>query len=128
MQTILRICNSLSKARNKKQSSVLTVMDYESCYERIWRAGLLKQASAKGIVGRLWLYIRNFLMDRKYYIKVDEYKSDVYTSKVGIPQGSVIRPNLCNLYTSDAMEGIEGEHAEYADDNCVWDNGEILVE
>ena len=26
------------------------------------------------------------------------------------------------------MEGIEGEHAEYADDNCVWENGEILVE
>ena len=81
MQTVLRICNSLSKARNKKQSSVLTVMDYESCYERIRRAGLLKKASAKGIVGRLWLYIRNFLMDRKYYIKVNEYKSEVYTSK-----------------------------------------------
>ena len=53
VQTVLRICNSLSEARNKKQSSVLTVMDYESCYERIWWAGLLKQASAKGIVGRL---------------------------------------------------------------------------
>ena len=26
------------------------------------------------------------------------------------------------------MEGIEGEHAEYADDNCVWENGKILVE
>ena len=26
------------------------------------------------------------------------------------------------------MEGIEGEHAEYADDNCVWENGEIPVE
>ena len=44
-------------------------------------------------------------MDRKYYIMVNEYKSEVYTSKVGIPQGSVISPNLCNLYTSDAMEG-----------------------
>ena len=120
----------LSEARKKKQSSVLTVMDYESCYERTWWAGLLKKASAKGIEGRLWLYIRNFLMDRKYYIKVNEYKSEVYTPKVGIliPQGSVISPNLCNLYTSDAMEGIEGEHAEYADDNCLWENKEILVE
>ena len=26
------------------------------------------------------------------------------------------------------MEGIEGDHAEYAGDNCVWENGEILVE
>ena len=128
VKTILIICNSISEARKRKQSSVIMVMNYESCYERIWQAGLLKKSSAKGIGVRLWLYIRNFLMDRKYYIKVNEYKSEVYTSKVGIPQGSVISPNLCNLYTSDAIEGIEGEHAEYADDNCVWENGEILVE
>ena len=62
IQTVLRICNSISEARNRKESSVLTVMDFESCYERIWREGLLKKASAKGIGGRLWLYIRNFLI------------------------------------------------------------------
>ena len=66
-------------------------------------------------------------MDKKYYIKVNEYKSEVYTSKVGIPQGSVISHNLCNLYTSETMEGTEGEHAEYVDDNCIWEDGEILV-
>ena len=103
-------------------------MDFESCYERIWREGLLKKASAKGIGGRLWLYIRNFLIDRKYYIKVNEYTSLVFTSAEGIPQGSVISPILCNLFTSDAMEGIEGQHAEYADDNCIWENGESMSE
>ena len=128
IQTVLRICNSISEARNRKESSVLTVMDFESCYERIWREGLLKKASAKGIGGRLWLYIRNFLIERKYYIKVNEYTSQVYTSAVGIPQGSVISPILCNLYTSDAMEGIEGQHAEYADDNCLLENGESMTE
>ena len=59
----------LDLTRNKKESSVLTVMDFESCYERIWRAGLLKKAAKKGIGGRLWLFIRNFLMERKHYIK-----------------------------------------------------------
>ena len=45
-------------------------MDFESCYERIWRAGLLKKASDKGINGGMWIYIKNFLLDRQYYIKV----------------------------------------------------------
>ena len=31
----------------------------------------------------------------------------------------MISPVLCNMYTSDAMEGIDGKHAEFADDNCV---------
>ena len=27
---------------------------------------------------------------------------------------------LCNIYTSDCMTGIEGKHAEFADDASVW--------
>ena len=66
VQTVLRMCNSVSEARNKNENTVVTVMDFESCYERIWRAGLLKKASTYGISGRLWLYIKNFIMDRMY--------------------------------------------------------------
>ena len=122
VQTLLRICNSISEARSRKESTVLTVMDFESCYERVWRAGLLKKAEGYGIKGRLWIYIRNFLTDRRYFMKVNGYTSPVFVSAVGIPQGSVISPVLCNVYTSDAMEGIEGGHAEFADDNCVWNS------
>ena len=101
VQAVLRVANSLSEARAKKEHSVLAVIDYESCYERIWRAGLLHKASKVGIDGRMWLYIKNFLCDREYYIRVNDFKSPTYKSAVGIPQGSVISPALCNLYTHD---------------------------
>ena len=119
VQTMLRVCNSISEARSRKEYSVIMVMDYESCYERIWRAGLLKKVSDKGINGRMWIYIKNFLLDRQYYIKVNDYKSPTYKSAVGITQGLVISPVLCNLYTGDAMEGVNGLHAEFADDATV---------
>ena len=104
----------------KKEHTVLAVIDYESCYERIWRAGLLHKASKVGINGRMWLYIKNFSCDREYYIR--------YKSAVGIPQGSVISPALCNLYTHDSMEGVEGKHAEYADDVNMRSSDESLAE
>ena len=102
-------------------------MDFESCNERIWRAGLLKKASTYGINRRLWINIKNFIMDRKYYLKVNDYTSQWFMSTVGIPQGSVISPTLCNMYTSDFTEGMVSDHAEYADDNGVWKSDKSLV-
>ena len=59
----------------------------------------------------MWLYIKNFVTERKYYIRLNNYKSELYQSAVGIPQGSVISPVLCNLYTSDSIEklSIQGQ-------------------
>ena len=65
VQSMVRLCNSVTGARNKKQHTIMTVMDFESCYERIWRAGFLHKASKRGIRCRMWLYIKNFVTERK---------------------------------------------------------------
>ena len=67
-------------------------------------------------------------MDRRYYIKVNDYRSPTFASAVGIPKGSVISPILCTLYTSDSMEEVEGNHAELADDASVCNSDESVQE
>ncbi|XP_053385699.1 uncharacterized protein LOC123536047 [Mercenaria mercenaria] len=111
----------LEKADNKV--SVVAVLDYESCFERVWRSGLLFKAREKGIKGRLWLYLYNYLCNRKFYITVNGEKSRDCVSKVGIPQGSVLSPFLCNIYTSDAMTNVTSKHTEFADDSSMWESG-----
>ena len=73
-KTMVRLCNSIRRQKNRKQHTVLVVMYFESCNVKIWRAGLLHKASNKCINGKLWLYINNFIIDRKYYIQVNDYK------------------------------------------------------
>ena len=63
-----------------------------------------------------------------YYIRVNEYESQTFRSAVGIPHGSVISPALCNLYTHDSMEGVEGKHTGYADDVNLWTIHDNLTE
>ena len=48
VQSVLRVATSLSEARAKGESIVLTLIDYESCFERIWRAGFLHKTSLEG--------------------------------------------------------------------------------
>ena len=38
LQSVLRVANSLSEGKAKRENTVITVMDYESCYEQIWIA------------------------------------------------------------------------------------------
>lgn len=66
VQSMVRLVNSLYDARNKKEHSAVAIMDFESCYERIWRAGLLKKAADAGISGRLRQYLWNFLHERRF--------------------------------------------------------------
>ena len=38
---------------------------------------------------------------------------------MGIPQGSVLSPLLCNLYLSEAMDILSSNDSEYVDNNLV---------
>jgi len=85
-QSLMRAIQCIQEGMVKKQSSVMVVIDYESCFESVWRAGLLKKAHAHGVNGRLWMYLNEFLTDRQYYLRVNNYTSPIFSSKVGIPK------------------------------------------
>ena len=127
-QSILRLVQSVFESWQEGKTTVAVVMDFDSCYERIWRSGLLCKIRKMGISGRIFIYLANFLNNRKYQFSVNSKKTMWKKSKVGIPQGQVLSPTLCNLYTSDAMKDICSDYLSYADDNVIWKSGKNLKE
>ena len=126
---MVRVVNSLQEAKTKKEYCIAMFMDFEFCFEKIWRAVLIYKAAKLGICGRMLLYLYNYVNDWKFYLRVKKETSEWMTSKVGIPQVSVLSPLLCNFYTSDAMEFVESKtHTEFTDDNTVVSQSEDLDE
>ena len=64
--------NQLQEAKLKKQFSVVLIMDFESCFQKVWRSGLLYKAMKIGIDGRLLMFLHSYVTDRKYSLSVNE--------------------------------------------------------
>ena len=67
-----------------------------------------------GIKGRTWKWNKAFLTSRSANCSFDNYKGPSFESKIGLPQGSVLAPTLFNLYISDLLQDINGDHTKFA--------------
>jgi hypothetical protein len=103
---------------NKCQYTISAFIDMEKAYDSVWRNGLLFKLQEQGISGKAWRWIRDFLHDREAYNALQGWNSARYTTKVGLPQGSVISPLLFNIYSK-----ATGEKIKFADDGNIWQSG-----
>ena len=118
------VCNGV----NDGESTIAVLIDMEKAYDSVWREGLLYKLFNMGIVGRVRQWIFAFLQDRKEACILQEYKSPVFATNIGLPQGSVIAPLLFNLFIADIYKEIGCERVKYADDGTIWRKGKNIIQ
>ena len=47
------------------------------------------------------ILLKSYFTDRQIYVSVDKFDSQIRTTNVGLPQGSVSAPLLFSLYIND---------------------------
>ena len=76
--------------------------DLEKAYDTAWRFGILRTIHESGLQGELPKFIRAFLANRKFKVKVGNPFSTLHNQEEGVPQGSVLSVTLFAL----AINGI----------------------
>lgn len=77
--------NDVHTAFYNKQHHVAILFDIEKAYDTTWRFKIIQRSKEMGITGNMLHFIKNFLSNRKFYIRCNEVLSEEKTQQNGVP-------------------------------------------
>ena len=81
----------------QKQHLLAIFFDLEKKYETTWSYGIINDRLKMGLKGRLPNFMKSFLSDRKFQVRIGTTLSDIQNQEEGVPQGSILSVTLFNL-------------------------------
>ncbi|GFR62331.1 LINE-1 retrotransposable element ORF2 protein [Elysia marginata] len=106
---------SLMDSRRIKNTTAVFV-DLQQAYDRVWRKGHLWKMREVKIHGRLYQWVKYFLVKRMIQTKINNGISSKLIHKEGLPQGSSLSCTLFLIFINDLPDVVQTEKALYADD------------
>ena len=89
---LFSLANHISSSLEANSECLTLMCDFSKAFDSVWIKGLLFKLFHSGINGDLWTLLANFLLNRKVFLDVNDFMSDIFLCNFGVPQGSVLAP------------------------------------
>ena len=123
---ILRLHDIVTKSLANKHHVLAVFIDIEKAYDKVSKDALLLKLLKIGINGNMFSFIRSFLSNRSFQVRVGSSLSQIKFPANGIPQGSILSPVLFSILINDLPGSIRSRTALYADDFSFWESGSCI--
>ena len=121
---VLKIFSDALYAAEQGDVTLLGMLDMSAAFDTVDRDILLGRLQTSfGICGAALSWFSSFLRDRTQKVVINSQRSKTSLVTSGVPQGSVLGPNLFLLYTADIgliAEKHEINFHSYADDSELY--------
>jgi hypothetical protein len=99
--TLLVESANQAKIENPRNKVCAVVFDISKAFDKVWHSGLIFKLHKLNFPTKLGLWLINFLLKRKFYVKVNSNTSDLFCIETGVGQGSILSPTLFSIYIND---------------------------
>ncbi|GFR84197.1 reverse transcriptase [Elysia marginata] len=113
---LFRLSHKVIDGFQKKKNTTAVFVDLQQAYDRVWRKGLLWKMREVGIHGRLYQWVKYFLVNRMIQTKINNGIS----SKLIQEEGSSLSCTLFLIFINDLPDVVQTEKALYSDDLVMW--------
>ena len=103
------------------QKHVAIFFDREKAYETTWRYGIMNDQKNMELKSRLPNFIKAFLSDRKFRVRIGSTLSNIQNQEESVPQGSILSITLFNIKINSITNCLNTRVDKYlfVDDFCI---------
>ena len=117
---IISLTEGIKTSLDSGQLVAGVFLDLRKAFDTVNHEILIQKLLRYGFRGKAASLLKSFLGNRRQYVSINGYDSEILDIKCGIPQGSTLGPLLFLLYINDLRFCLEKSQAShFADDTCM---------
>ena len=118
---ILRLVQQIDDGFQKKQKSILALLDLSKAYDMVWQQKLIVTMHEAGVPVKFLRWIFNFLQNRQARVRLNNAEGKTAKIRQGLPQGSVLAPLLFLFYINTLAPRLPESNTNsfFADDISI---------